>query len=62
MKWTAFTKLLETPKLCDVEMGIFNIARKGRIATPGDGVSPRLKIKAKRPNLYTIVNSVEAVQ
>ena len=31
-------------------------------ATPGDGVSPRLKIKAKRPNLYTIVNSVEAVQ
>ena len=31
-------------------------------ATPGDGVSPRLKIKAKRPNVYTIVNSVEAVQ
>ena len=30
-------------------------------ATPGDGVSPRLKIKAKQPNLYTIVNSVEAV-
>ena len=30
-------------------------------ASPGDGVSPRLKIKTKQPNLYTIVNSVEAV-
>ena len=31
-------------------------------ATPGDGISPRLKIKAKRPNVYTNVNSVEAAQ
>lgn len=30
--------------------------------TPGDGVSPRLKIKAKRANAYTTLNSIEAAQ
>jgi len=30
--------------------------------TGGDGVSPKLKIKAKRPNVYTNVTSVQAVE
>lgn len=36
--------------------------RSDLATTPGDGVSPRLKIKAKRPNVFTNLNSVESVQ
>lgn len=41
----------------------YNITFRSELAaTPGDGMSPRLKIKAKGANLYTTVNSIEAAK